>query len=52
MVKMDYRKIKKALETLSDMCDEITRDSYAEQSVYGLSVWKSQRGLHDSPRYP
>ena len=30
MVKMDYRKIKKALETLSDMCDEITRDSYAD----------------------
>ena len=29
-VKMDYRKIKKALETLSDMCDEITRDSYAD----------------------
>ena len=27
---MDYRKIKKALETLSDMCDEITRDSYAD----------------------
>ena len=30
MVKMDYRKINKALETLSDMCDEITIDSYAD----------------------
>lgn len=29
-MKMDYRKIKKALETLCDMCDEVTRDSYAD----------------------
>ncbi len=30
-MKMDYRKIKKALETLCDMCDEVTRDSYAKK---------------------
>lgn len=27
---MDYREIRAALETICDMCDEVTRDSYAD----------------------